>query len=327
MKGFFVSGGINSPSASQKDAWAAYCGGKVVKLNLDGSGEVVWVDKKIPDYIDKDKKIGTVFKAGSIKGFEYIVCSTTEVFKFDCRNMNLLASVSHPLFNDVHHALEVEDGTLLVVSTGLDAVINITWAGKVINTWSVDAERKYMLSDGVDYRNVESTKPHKHHVNYVFMVENEIFSTRFKDQDAVCLTNDSIDRFHVPYGNIHDGVVKDGHVWFTTTNGWVCSYEIATRAEKLALNLNDLYEQTRPLGWCRSLCIVDDENLLVGFSRLRKTKFKENVRWAAGKIFSTKELPLPTRIAKINFVHKKLVSEINLEEEYGMNAIFSIVEF
>ena len=55
----------------------------------------------------------------------------------------------------------------------------------------------------------------------------------------------------------------DAH--FTLYNGYVTK-------------LNEIEESTAPLGWCRGVLPVG-EVACVGFSRLRPTRFRRNVRW------------------------------------------------
>jgi len=326
MRRFLISGGVNKKTSSDKGAWAFYLGGKVLDVNINGKGSVLIEDLSVPGYIEAGKKIGTVFKAGSKSGGEYVLCTTTEVSKYDPCSGEKIKTVSHPKFNDVHHAVELKDESLLVVSTGLDCLINIDWSGFVIRYWALDPSREYMFNDSIDYRSIESTKPHSHHPNFVFLIDDDIYVTRFKDKDAVCLTSPQKKSFNIPYGNVHDGIVSGENVWFTTTNGWICAFDRKSKEEVYSLDLNTIYPGETPLGWCRGLSLLGDGKVFVGFSRLRKTKLTENIQWAAGKVMKSKRRPYPTRLALIDLNNRRLISEIDLEAGFSMNAIFSIVE-
>ena len=74
------------------------------------------------------------------------------------------------------------------------------------------------------------------------------------------------------------------------------------------------------LGWCRGLLPLDERRLWIGFTRVRKTKFTENVMWIK-HAFRDKEKP--THIALYDIVEKKCLHWLNLED-YGMNVIFGI---
>jgi hypothetical protein len=64
--------------------------------------------------------------------------------------------------------------------------------------------------------------------------------------------------------------------------------------------------------------------VVVGFSRLRKTMFREKVAWAAKMVQEGRlARPLPRRIAMYDLEAGQLCWEQNLED-FGMSAIFSI---
>jgi hypothetical protein len=323
MRNMLLVGGLNSDNASQKRAWAAYAGGRIIKLHPSGTMKSALEDRAIPDYLNNAEDVGTVFKAASISKSDIIICTTTEVRKYRLLDFKLIQSVTHPKFNDLHHAIELDD-CLLVVSTGLDGLIKITWEGEVKEYWSLDVDKESMFSDDVDYRQVASTKPHTHHPNFVFMIGENIYVTRFKDGDAVCVNNANEKAFLMPQGNPHDGVKDNKSVWFTTTNGWLYQFDQGSRALVDSIDLNGLLGDSRPLGWCRGLAVLPEDKVMVGFSRLRETKFKENIRWLAD-IAHFKKAPLPTRIAEIDIKSRVCNSEFNIEDDVGLNAVFSII--
>jgi len=74
------------------------------------------------------------------------------------------------------------------------------------------------------------------------------------------------------------------------------------------------------LGWCRGLFVVDERKVWVGFTRVRQTKFQENINWVKDVLDETKK---PARIALYDFSTKKCLKEIDLEA-HGMNVVFSI---
>ena len=94
---------------------------------------------------------------------------------------------------------------------------------------------------------------------------------------------DITDRIDVGRGrniSVHDGVVKDGHVYFTTVDGWI---SIASAEDKQVVedvDLKKVESKNTMRGWCRGL-MLSDEHAFVGFSRIRKTRDSRKVRWTS----------------------------------------------
>ncbi len=63
--------------------------------------------------------------------------------------------------------------------------------------------------------------------------------------------------------------------------------------------------------------------MAVGFSRLRPTKWDENVKWLKHQLGGDGESLLPTRISVFNLTTEELVEEYILED-IGLNAVFSM---
>lgn len=319
-------GGLNADSYAKGEAWGAYKAGVVLEVDTNNPGQtrIIYADDTRPNYLPEGTKVSTVFKAATLRDGVLTCCSTTEVFTLDLASQNVLRKLTHPKMNDVHHAIVRSDDTVLVCSTGLDTLMELTWDGSLKRSWQLSAKGTAMINDDIDYREVESTKPHEIHPNFVLEVGSDIYVTRFKQQDAICVTNEEAPSFVIPQGNPHDGVVKDDQVWFTTTNGWVVTHDKRSAEQTKSVNLNVVFQADRPLGWCRSVLPIDQDRFVVGFSRLRKTAFQENVRWAASKLLNRQAAPLPTRIAVVNHRENKVEQQFDLEKAGLLNAIFSI---
>ena len=65
------------------------------------------------------------------------------------------------------------------------------------------------------------------------------------------------------------------------------------------------------------------DHIVVGFSRLRPTKWKQNIRWVKSQLGGENEDVLPTRIAMFDLSRGRTCWEVDLEAA-GMNAVFSI---
>jgi hypothetical protein len=70
--------------------------------------------------------------------------------------------------------------------------------------------------------------------------------------------------------------------------------------------------------------MIDDDHAVVGFSRLRPTRWKQNVQWAKHRLAGGNGLGLlPTRIALFNLRTEKFCWDVDLEPA-GVNVVFSI---
>ena len=64
----------------------------------------------------------------------------------------------------------------------------------------------------------------------------------------------------------------------------------------------------------------------VGYSRIRPTKFVENIKWLGSKLTDKVKLKMPTRIECYNENYSKIENTIDLEN-YKMNWVFSILKY
>jgi hypothetical protein len=230
-----------------------------------------------------------------------------------------LAYVSLPRLNDVHHVRPMPSGNLLVANTGLDTVIEVTLEGDLVNEWNVLGEATWERFDpAVDYRRIKTTKPHRAHPNHVFLIGDEPWATRFEQRDAVSLI-DPGRRIDIGLERIHDGVVYDGHVYFTTVDGKIAIADAATLKVVDMIDLAPLHPVGTRLGWCRGI-LLDADGAWVGFSRIRATKFRENVGW----VLRGFKRDLGTHIGRYDFAGRRSVSDILLED-VELGAVFSVM--
>lgn len=262
-----------------------------------------------------------LFKAASLVNGRVFACTSTEVVIFDVPDFRQSGYVSLPCFNDLHHAWPTTQGTLLVVNTGLDMLLEMTGEAEVLREWSAMGgdEPWERFSRDIDYRKVATTKPHASHPNYVFRVDDEIWLTRFHQCDAICITRPER---RVKFGKKpHDGVERNGWLYFTSIDGFVFVVNQRTMMIEETIDLNAIDQRSIPLGWCRGILPVDETVCWVGFTKIRPTTFKENVRWLQRKI---KGRSLATRVALYDLRRKTKLDEINLES-CGLHCVFSIL--
>ena len=326
---FYIAGGKLKPNVIGLPEWTHYEKAVLLKCEPEAARLTTCLEYLTPPSacaVADDPSI--LFKAATLHGDEFFLCTQTEVLIQRLPNFERAHYISLPCFNDVHHVRPTPQGTLLVAVTGLDLIIEISRAGEIIREWNAAAQETWQrFSRDIDYRTIVSTKPHLAHPNYVFLAGNEIWATRFEQRDAVCLTAPER-RIDIGLGGPHDGIVHERFVYFTTVNGHIVQAEWASGRVVQTFDLNRMSENRGPLGWCRGLLLLDAAHALVGFSRLRPTKFRENLAWVkrwtkASLGIAESVASKPTRIAFYNLKAGRLLWEMNVEEA-GMNAVFSI---
>jgi hypothetical protein len=320
LTGVYVTGGTQKPVGLRaREEWGLFERGLIVHVGPE-TGVERCVDYLTPgDACAEDSSI--TFEGGVLQGDRLFTCTRTEALVFRLPEFVLLQRVSLPCFNDIHHVRPGKDGTLIVTNTGLDMVVETTLDGDIVNEWGVLGESPWIrFSHDVDYRKVLTTKPHGAHPNFTFFLDGELWVTRCMQKDAVCLTKPSR-RIDVAVGFCHDGEVYGDKVYFTTVNGNVVIVNAETLETETVIDLNQIDNPGHAnLGWCRGLGMLDERHVWVGFTRLRETAFKENVRWVKRFIKGEES---PTHIALYDLAAERRILEIDLEP-YGMHVVFGI---
>jgi hypothetical protein len=321
MSNLYVLGG--QQRKKQVDEWHQYQKGLVVRLDAaSGEAEVCHQYVSPPDACAEGEP-AILFKAGALAGDRLVVCTSTEVLVYEVPGFKLTGYISLPCFNDLHHAYPTPEGTIIVANTGLDMVVEVTLDGRVLNEWDVSGQQPWQrFSREIDYRKVVTTKPHLSHPNYIFRIGEEIWVTRFHQKDAISL-NRPDRRIAIDIERPHDGVARNGFIYFTTVDGHlVIANENTLKIEEI-IDLDRISNRdNRLLGWCRSVCVIDDRRVWVGFSAIRKTKFVEHISWVK---HGFNHVRMPTRISLFDIFDKSCLKEIELES-VGLNAVFSIIQ-
>ena len=307
------------PLRAGTQGWYRYKKGLVVRVDLLGQRVNPVFEHVSPAEVCPPHNPAILFKSASAHGDTLYLCSQTEVLICRLPDFEVVHYITLPQFHDVHHVRPTPRGNLLVVNTGLDMVMEMTVEGEVVREWSVTEENVWdRFSRSVDYRKVGSMKPYRAHPNHVFCVGEEIWVTRFQQRDAICLT-DPEKRIEIGLERVHDGVVHDGRIYFTTVDAKIVIVDQATLRVEEVFDLNVAASDGTLLGWCRGL-YIENQKAWVGFSRLRPTKFRENVSWVT-KGFKT---ILPTRIGCYDLSTRECLEVVDLEP-FGLNAVFSVL--
>lgn len=323
---YYVTGGHHCKDATGAREWVSFDKAQIFKVDVDaGCVDRIVNYESSPDHRPDDPQANIVFKAGSIDGDSLHVCTQTEVITYSLPDLELQSCLSHPWFNDLHHVMVNEAGNFLVAVTGLDLVIEITKNGEVVREWPVlDGNTWKRFDRNTDYRKVVTTKPHLSHPNYVFIHNGEIWTTRFYQKDAIRLTGDPR-QIEVQGEKLHDGSVVDDKVYQTSVDGHLTVADLVTGKTLKVYDFNSMTGEKRVLGWCRGLHLLDERQVIVGFSRIRPSKFRENVQWMKFQLGLRKNAgSLGTRLACFDLEKESLEWVFDLEE-YGMNAVFSIL--
>lgn len=305
------------PLAAATD-WYEYEAGIIVEVDTaTGDGDLV-VEYVSPSDVLPAEGGTILFKSGALNADNLYVPTQTEVLVYRVPDFSLLHHISIPQFNDLHHVLPTASNTLLVAATGLDMVLEIDLAGAIRREWDVTGRGLwYRFSPTVDYRKVQTTKPHASHPNYLFRLGDEIWATRFEQRDAISLATPNR-RIDIGLQRVHDGVVHSGRVYFTTVDGHLVIVDADSLETVRVIDFTKSHPPQTLLGWTRGLYLTGNR-VWVGFSRIRPTKFRENVGWIAHGF----RRDFGTHIGLYDLDSGECLQQINVEP-LGLSAIFGI---
>lgn len=316
--------GVELRERTEKHDWCLYKTALILEVDTETGAVQTCLEYESPREVRAGDRPAGNFHAGALVGDTLYACTTTEVLIYRLPGFRQIGYISLPCFNDVHHVTPSLDGNLLVVTTGLDMVVKITPQGETISEWSVIGEPPWTrFSSSIDYRKVGSTKPHAAHPNFVFELDDEVWATRAFKRDAICLNRPG-KRIVMDGEMPHDGLVCGDQILFTGIDGKVVIVDRRTLQVCQMIDLRKIQDNGKEVlpAWCRGLLPVDERRMWVGFSRIRKTIFTENVRWVK-TILREGTIVKPTHIALFDVVSQQCLQEIDLES-YGMNGIYGI---
>ncbi|XJZ28211.1 hypothetical protein ACF5W4_05275 [Bacillota bacterium Lsc_1132] len=318
MESFYVIGAQQKNGVFQD--WEQYQKGVILKVTPQRKTAQKCLEYVSPPEVLPDANPSILFTAATIAQNILYVGTNTEILVFSLPNFQRVGYITLPCFNDIHHVRLAASGNLLIVNTGLDMVLEVSPKGEIVNEWSVtgmDPWKKF--SHATDYRKVPTTKPHHSHPNYVFQIGQDIWATRCLQKDAICLTKPG-KKIDIGGDLIHDGIVEGNLLYFTQVTGKVVTVDLHTLKVNQIFDLTKITPSGKQLGWCRGINVLDNERVIVGFTRIRPSKKRQadgTIKWEGQ--YGT----MPTRIACYNLKQEKLLWEQQLED-YGMNAVYSI---
>ena len=259
----------------------AYDAAKVHQVDMESgcTSEILCVDQVADNYPRIHPNIQ--FTAGCIDSRGVWLPTDTELRLYEYPTFHLLKIISFPFFQNIHSVVVIGE-LMAVTSTGLDLVVLLNADdGTVLDLVNVEGKPVWHRhSSETDYRQVHSTRPHQGHPNYVFELGEDMWVTRCTFDDAVNLYDVS-ERIDIGRGrdiSAHDGIVSDGHVYFTTVDGGISIADTNSKRVIEEVDLKKVESTPTMRGWCRGL-MFSDEHAFVGFSRIRKTRDSRKVRW------------------------------------------------
>jgi len=320
MARFYVTGGLGGELSAGDTAHFRHDAAVIAEVDTDTGDVQVRFTYQTPAAIQPPEGISHVFKAGSWDGDLLMVCTLVEILWVDPATWTLVRRVTHPWFNDLHHVARL-GGRVRVACTGLDGLLTLSEDDTTVA--SVDEAHTEPVWDrhhrDTDYRKVLSTQPHPVHLNYVFEHGGRVWGGRFKGRDAVPLAPLGTPVSLQATAGIHDGIPHGGFQWFTSVDGAVYQAQLDT-GEVKAYPLSPMSKHKGALGWCRGIAF-DGDVAWVGFSRLRRTKWKENLNWLRNRMGQG---GLPARLAGYRLATGEHVGEVPLDA-HQITAVFSVL--
>jgi len=318
---FLITGGVQRENAAKLQEGHRFYEARLLEIDFNNQATELKLaySGNSGNYPDDFPNI--IFTCSSLVKNKLYLCTETEIFIYSYPELNLLQSASYPFFQNIHHITPVSSG-IAVASTGLDLVVILDKDSlqpiEFINSLGKDPWHRF--PKGKDMRKVNSTKPHESHPNFIFELNGEPWASRFNQRDAVCLY-DLTKRIDISVERIHDGHLIGDYIYFTAVDGRIVIANSKTYKIEEIINLNEMEDDNSPLGWCRGLAI-DGDIAYVGFSRLRQTSIKENVRWILN--FVGKDNDKDTHIVAYDMKKKKKLSEYTIPADMS-NVIYSVI--
>jgi hypothetical protein len=326
MNKVYVGGGEFRSSIFQRlEEWESCKRAMLVEIDPADKSSRNCVAYISPKEAVPDELPAILFKSATLRGNKLYACTSTEVMIYELPSFRLATYITLPFFNDLHHVYPTPQGTLLVMVTGLDMVAEVTLGGKLLRHWDVMGEDTWSIfSPHTDYRKIPTTKPHRAHANHIFQLGDEIFATRFHQRDAISLL-DPARKIEIGIQRPHDGLLFNGLLYFTTVDGHVVIVNPATLKIERTHDLNKMSgcdgADGGTLGWCRGLLPLDERLVWIGFTRVRPTKFLENLSW----VRQQKRNHRPSHIALYDLHRGSCLEEIETEP-HGIGVVFTLFQ-
>ncbi|MEL7206738.1 MAG: hypothetical protein AAGK32_00640, partial [Actinomycetota bacterium] len=131
------------------DHWYGYGAGVIAQV--DGSTASV-VHTYVSDTSVRNEDDPMLFKCATRRGELLYATTETEVIVYRLPDFEVVHHLSHPWFNDVHHVVPTASGSLLVASSGIEAVLELDLDGELLRQYPTDDEREQLCTEHRDLR-------------------------------------------------------------------------------------------------------------------------------------------------------------------------------
>ena len=254
---------------------------------------------------------------------DLLVATFGEVMRI--RSGSIVARYSDPRFHTVHSVAVRPSGGWVVASAGNDSVLEFDGAGAAVRHWWLPRADDPASGEAAptgfwahyreteDFRRapVDAFKPHAYHPNRAFYVGRDLWVTCLQTRTCRCLTRGAVIEF--PEGPPHDGVERDGVLWFTCVTGHVIAVDAVSLRRVVEIDLNRWCPSPGLLGWCRGIDVVG-ERAFVGMTMLRSTRHREIARWLVRGRAGVKR---PTRVLELDLRAQRCVREVEVGNRAG----------
>lgn len=279
---------------------------------------------------------------------DYLVCSSTAVYRIDARTCRITGKLSMPSFNDLH-GITVHEQRLYVVNTGLDCIDVFDIDGRFVGTHGFEcawlaAERQrgvypsrthwialrqrgwHERSDAVvadeqlgSYYSQDTAQPfHKRkvrdyvHPNHICFLHGRPLVTSLTRCAIIDLhTWETVIELSTPP---HDGQVVGEQLWLTLVDGHIECYErLGDRYERI--HRFDITLMTDVSGWCRGLYVTDDI-VAVGFTEIRRPP---RTPWTRGPMDATR-----TAVVVIDRARQRRMRLFDLRDNGRHSKVFTL---
>ena len=326
-----ISGGRQSKSSLSyfNKEWSRGVSGVIFEYDTDSKKIEEMFTYETPKKYRAEKDYSISFKSGSIDNNKLYITTLTEILIISLPNYKLIDRISLNLFNDLHHVVH-ENNFLYIVVTGLDLVLQYDLIKKRVSNYYNcfrEADTWDRFDKNKDYRKLNTTKPHFSHPNHVTLHNNKVYITRYKQEDVLVYEKKGkyIGSIKLGNGIPHDGSIFNNEFIYTTVTGKIIKVDISKEKINKIIDLNKFAKEDCSLGWCRGYNSAKNLNY-VGFSRIRPTKFIENIKWLGSKMTDKYKLKMPTRVEIYDNKYSKIIDTIELER-VGLNWVFSILKY
>ena len=326
-----ISGGRQSKSSLSyfNKEWSNGVCGVIFEYDTNSKKIEEKFTYETPEKFRAEKDYSISFKSGSIFDNKLYITTLTEILILSLPNYKLIERVSLNLFNDLHHVV-YDNNFLYIVVTGLDLVLQYDLTKKRVSNYyncfrEIDIWERF--DKNTDYRKLNTTKPHFSHPNHITIKHNKLYITRYKQEDVLIYEKNGKYIGNIKLGNgiPHDGSIYGEEFIYTTVTGKILKVDIEEEKINKIIDLNKFAIDDSSLGWCRGYSSAENLNY-VGFSRIRPTKFIENIKWLGSKITDRYKLKMPTRVEIYDNEFSKIIDTIELEKA-GLNWVFSVLKY